>query len=708
MVGKNKNVEFNINSHTSEYGSVDSNFYTGDKGSATIRIRVKYGKDYLDLTKTGMAPKLDLFHSDGSIWMDEDLYIPMPEVGLIQYNIPENVIRHSGVVKAKLFLINNEKSIHVSNFSFEIKDSGIEDAVGKEITLTLVKDTLVEIIQENSLNLLPENFKDELFDDIKDYLLTNSDSFQGAPGIKGDKGDKGEKGDKGDKGDTGIQGPQGTQGIRGPQGLKGDTGEKGIQGPKGEDADPRILNELKDDVYYNEITYKKYVDEITNTEYILTYIPNKDKNGNMIKLKYGYSNDTWVYPEDGHLDTAREFSNRHNASFVANSSLPKGRQVHNGTVVNNNPFGEYYSMGINDVNDLKAFDKNTTAQSMINQGFDNVVSGFYPLIINGSEFYFDSSNDTENNMPKNPRQIICQKKNKDIFFITATGRGLKGGQGLDFSDMKRICLKHEANFAFNLDGGGSIQTVVRGSLVNNLMDNNNHDERRVRAFLYVEKEFSDDDERSKSLNYDIGNISKRIQDIEVDSDKLGVFNKNITLVEDLNSITKNGFYWAQPSATNRPPVSVSHGIIHFQYDSLNALQMAIPFHATNSEVYFRRTNGNMDTWSSWRTNELKTLRILPSYQNGWADFDSTKSEISSRNGLVFIRGSVKNGNTTAGTVICNLPTDYRPLTKEYISTTSYDGTKYNNALLVLETNGDLKVIKSDNNQLIINHQFMTR
>ena len=114
MVRKNKNLEFNINSKNSDYGSVESNFYTGDNGSATITIRIKYGKDYLNLTKTGMTPRLDLFHSDGSIWIDEDLYIPMPDVGLIQYNIPNNVIKHSGLVNAKLFLVNGDKSIFVT------------------------------------------------------------------------------------------------------------------------------------------------------------------------------------------------------------------------------------------------------------------------------------------------------------------------------------------------------------------------------------------------------------------------------------------------------------------------------------------------------------------------------------------------------------------------------------------------------------------
>ena len=703
-INKNTDLEFSLQKGT-EKGGVYTNFYTEDKGSASIRIRLSSNEYYLDLTKTDLKPVLFLFHEDGSIFEIKDFINVMPDKGLIQYNLSDNVIAHAGKVKAKLFLKNTKQSVHVANFTFDIKDSGVEGAIEKEISVNLVDDTVRRIVKENAIEILGDDFEQRLNTDVINHLDSNPELFKGAKGDKGDIGARGPQGSKGDKGDVGPAGKTGEQGIQGPKGDKGDKGDKGVDG---EDLSSDIINTLMDDVYYNEIKYEKMIDDITKTEYTITTIPKYDKEGNLIKLKYGYSHDTWVYPEDGKLETAREFSNRHNASFVANSTLPKGRQVHNGTIVNNNAFNSYYSMGIDSENNLKAFDKNVTAQEMIQQGYNNVVAGFYPLVVDGVGVEFDSSNDTENNMGKNPRQIICQKENKDIFFITATGRGINGGLGLDFSDMVRISLKHGANFSFNLDGGGSIQTIVRGTLVNNLLDNNNSEERRVRGFLYVEKHDPSNDERNKSFNYDVGKLSKRIQDIEMNSDKLGEFNKKIRLTNDLNSITKNGFYWAQPVTTNRPPISVSYGIIHFQYDDLNALQMAIPFHASNSEIYYRRTMGDMDTWSSWRTNELKTLRILPNYQNGWVDFDSTKAEISYRNGLVFIRGSIKNGTTTTGTVICNLPTDYRPMTKEYISTTSYDGTNYNNALLVLETNGDLKVVKSDNNQLIINHQFMTR
>ena len=236
MVKKHKSVEFNINSKTSEYGDIKANFYTEDVNSASIRLRIKYEDEYLNLSEIDMTPRLDLFHSDGSIWIDENISVPIPDIGLIQYDIPENVIRHSGEVKAKLFLVKGDKSIHVSNFNFKIHDSGVEEAVGKEITLTLVKDTLIEIMQENSLGIIDETFRVELFDDIKDYLLTNNTSFKGTDGLQGAKGDKGDKGDTGERGATGVQGIQGPQGPKGETGAVGPKGDKGDQGEPGQDG----------------------------------------------------------------------------------------------------------------------------------------------------------------------------------------------------------------------------------------------------------------------------------------------------------------------------------------------------------------------------------------------------------------------------------------------------------------------------------------
>ena len=177
-INKNTDLEFSLQQKT-EKGGVYTNFYTGDKGSASIRIRLSSNESYLDLTKIDLKPVLFLFHEDDSIFEIKDFINVMPDKGLIQYNLSDNVIAHAGKVKAKLFLKNTEQSVHVANFAFDIKDSGIEGAVAKEISVNIIDDTIKRIVNEQ-----PELFK----------------------------------GEKGDKGDTGPQG------IRGPQGLKGDTG----------------------------------------------------------------------------------------------------------------------------------------------------------------------------------------------------------------------------------------------------------------------------------------------------------------------------------------------------------------------------------------------------------------------------------------------------------------------------------------------------
>ena len=201
-INKNTDLEFSLQKGT-EKGGVYTNFYTEDKGSASIRIRLSSNEYYLDLTKTDLKPVLFLFHEDGSIFEIRDFINVMPDKGLIQYNLADNVIAHAGKVKAKLFLKNTEQSVHVANFDFVIKDSGIEGAVAKEVNVNIVNDAVRRIVKENAIEILGDDFEERLNTDVINHLDSNLELF------------------KGDKGDVGPQGPQG---IQGPKGDKGDTG----------------------------------------------------------------------------------------------------------------------------------------------------------------------------------------------------------------------------------------------------------------------------------------------------------------------------------------------------------------------------------------------------------------------------------------------------------------------------------------------------
>ena len=194
---KNKDITTSIDTEKMSINNPDTYFYTEDKGSASLRIFINHRKTAFNLDNTNLTPVLDLFHTDGSIWLDEPLEVIMSDKGLLQYNIPDNVIAHAGLIKAKLFLRNTEQSVHVANFTFDIKDSGIEGAVEKEISVNIVDDAVRRIVKENAIEILGDGFKDDVSVELKNYVNDNVETFKGPKGEKGDKGDKGKDGQDG-------------------------------------------------------------------------------------------------------------------------------------------------------------------------------------------------------------------------------------------------------------------------------------------------------------------------------------------------------------------------------------------------------------------------------------------------------------------------------------------------------------------------------
>ena len=180
---KNKDITTNIETEELNINNSNTSFYTEDKGSAALRIFIKYRDTAFNLNDTNLTPVLDLFHNDGSIWLDEPLEVIMSEKGILQYNIPNNVISHAGKIKAKLFLRNTEQSVHVANFKFDIVDSGIESAVEKEISVNLVDDAIKRIMNEQ-----PELFKGEKGDafQYEDFTAEQLEYLKGEKGPKGD------------------------------------------------------------------------------------------------------------------------------------------------------------------------------------------------------------------------------------------------------------------------------------------------------------------------------------------------------------------------------------------------------------------------------------------------------------------------------------------------------------------------------------------
>ena len=147
---KNKDIQANINERGVELGNINVNFYTEDNGTASIRIKIRNQQGVpINFNNTDMQPRLDLYAKDGSIFTNESVDIVLPEQGLIQYKVPDYVIRHEGKMDCKLFLVNSNESVHVANFYFVIKDSGVTGAVGKEIKVDILDDKVKKVLLDN-------------------------------------------------------------------------------------------------------------------------------------------------------------------------------------------------------------------------------------------------------------------------------------------------------------------------------------------------------------------------------------------------------------------------------------------------------------------------------------------------------------------------------------------------------------------------------
>lgn len=386
MIIKMGEVETHINPRNIDIGDIGSRFYTEDENTAFIRIRINYNGSPVDLTKTDMKPKLDLFMEDGSVFIDETIEVLIPEIGLIKYDIPSNVIKHIGKVNCKLFMDSLEHSVHVANFSFSIVDSGVEKVVSKEISLNLVKDTVKQIMSEDLTELLDTEFKDKLTGDLQYYLSSHNEEFKGP---KGDEGPQGEQGPQGLQGEVGPQGAQGIAGEKGDVGPKGDKGDKGLQGEQGPPGKTPTLPDFSnwqqykltnDDGTLNSITAEVDMNMMTSDIFTKTgfnYCSNI-KNAPNGGTNKGYIN---VYIQSDTIGYA--FYKDYNSSSIYTNYKygknwqgwilinPRGQMT---KITNDNGFS-FYIDSI-DFNDLSDFANNHTTGFFCSNNLKNTPNGY--------------------------------------------------------------------------------------------------------------------------------------------------------------------------------------------------------------------------------------------------------------------------------------------------------------------------------------------
>ncbi|MGV3337660.1 BppU family phage baseplate upper protein [Latilactobacillus curvatus] len=246
------------------------------------------------------------------------------------------------------------------------------------------------------------------------------------------------------------------------------------------------------DTFYDEITSSASYDADSKTNYYITAVPYKDKNGDVIKLKHGFANGKF----NNGVETANSFYASHpNATLVINAAPDNtsGNVVADATLIQDDEAGikGQMTLGLNEAGLLDAFDSKLTGSKLLAQKITDSWTGFFALIKNGkdvdlTEMQAQNPTGFDKLNQRHPRQVIAQKPDKSLLILTCEGR-LDRNVGMTIADLKRILYANDVTFAYLLDGGGSISTINKGIMINAPIDDQFTTYRPVSDFMYIEK-----------------------------------------------------------------------------------------------------------------------------------------------------------------------------------------------------------------------------
>ena len=164
-----------------------------------------------------------------------------------------------------------------------------------------------------------------------------------------------------------------------------------------------------------------------------------------------------------------------------------------------------------------------------------------------------------------------------------------------------------------------------------------------------------------SLNVEDGLMSrgKPVQEFAMTSRD----GKSLKYNGNLNNLKTAGGYHAF-GVQNNPPGTNNYGYVNVtthNADNNYCVQIYIPFN--QDSIFMRRCESGI--WKNWvivSTNEVETSWKTAALTEGWkhyTDFGNIQYSKTS-DGMVFIRGTCKDGKTKPESVIFNLPEGYRP------------------------------------------------
>jgi hypothetical protein len=160
--------------------------------------------------------------------------------------------------------------------------------------------------------------------------------------------------------------------------------------------------------------------------------------------------------------------------FNTSTKKPDGIVIQNGTVVQNASSAtnsQCKPLTIDSNGDLSYAAYDVDAAELVAAGIVSAVCGFMPIVVDYAAVDSSEWNSVSHYTQNAQRQIIGQWGNGDYAIITCEGRGYHNSDGWTIAEAQAVCIRHGLKFAYNLDGGGSTETMLGHKPVNTIYEN---------------------------------------------------------------------------------------------------------------------------------------------------------------------------------------------------------------------------------------------
>lgn len=225
-----------------------------------------------------------------------------------------------------------------------------------------------------------------------------------------------------------------------------------------DNADVDYLFDDATGAYYTVIrVYKKKLDGTQQFPFV--YAPNGTSPGNKSTYDLVYS-DGWALAI--------------NAGVFDSNTIPDGIVIQDNTVINSGATQTHSAnkpLTIDANGDLSYAAYDADANNLVNSGIVSAVCGFMPIIVDYEAVPSAEWNNVDHYTENAQRQIIGQWGNGDYAIITCEGRGFHNSDGWTIAEAQTVCRKHGLKFAYNLDGGGSTETMLGLKNINTIYEN---------------------------------------------------------------------------------------------------------------------------------------------------------------------------------------------------------------------------------------------